>query len=61
MFKPDVDIETALTFDASPLVQFLADAGSHFDSAEFRAQCLVDGILVTLAAPKHQEMNGLCE
>ena len=27
MLKPDVDIETALTFDASPLVRFQADAG----------------------------------
>ena len=61
MFKPGVDVETALTFAASPLVRFQADAASQFDSAEFRAHCLAEGILVTLAAPKHQEMNGLCE
>ena len=56
-----MDVETALMFDASPLVRFQADARSQFDIAEFRAQCSEDGILVTLEAPKHQEMNGVCE
>jgi hypothetical protein len=30
-------------------------------SAEFRAKCLKHGIIVCLAAPKHQEQNGICK
>jgi hypothetical protein len=38
-----------------------ADAGAQFTSAEFLQACHDEGINVSLAAPKHQEMNGLCE
>ena len=37
------------------------DAGSAFKSAEFISDCEQHGIKVTFAAPRHQEMNGICE
>jgi hypothetical protein len=38
-----------------------ADAGAQFTSAEFIQACHDEGINISLAAPKHQEMNGICE
>jgi hypothetical protein len=38
-----------------------ADAGPQFTSAEFIQACHDEGINISLAAPKHQEMNGICE
>ena len=61
LFRPNIDEDTATEFDLFPMIHFRADAGSQFASAEFRAECLEQGINVTLAAPKHQEMNGICE
>ena len=48
-------------YSLSRLQHIRADAGSQFASAEFQTACSAQGIKVTLAAPKHQEMNGLCE
>ena len=63
MFRPsiDEDINNA-EVNLMPLARFQADAGTQFDSAAFRKKCTEKlGISVTLAAPKHQEMNGICE
>ena len=62
MFRPNIDEDFQADMNLSPLVKFQADAGSQFDSADFRKTCIEKlGIDVSLAAPKHQEMNGICE
>jgi hypothetical protein len=38
-----------------------ADAGTAFTSKEFIKQCIDLNIKIEAAAPKHQEMNGICE
>ena len=38
-----------------------ADAGTQFTSAEFKEECQIRGVRLTLAAPEHQEMNGQVE
>ena len=38
-----------------------ADAGPQFTSEEFKDGCAVRGVNLTLAAPEHQEMNGIVE
>ena len=38
-----------------------ADAGTQFTSAESKEECQTHGVCLTLAAPKHQEMNGKVE
>ena len=38
-----------------------ADAGSQFLSEEFKDYCATRGINLSIAAPEHQEMNGLSE
>jgi len=43
-------------------VRFIrTDAGTAFLSEEFIAKCVTLGIKVEAAAPRHQEMNGICE
>ena len=39
------------------LERILADAGTKFASTEFKQECQTCGILLTLEAPEHQEMN----
>ena len=36
---------------------FSADIGTQFTVAEFKEECQTHGVHLTLAAPKHQEMN----
>ena len=38
-----------------------ADAGTQFTSTEFKEECQTRGVRQTLAAPKHQEINGQVE
>ena len=38
-----------------------ADAGTQFTLAKFKEECQLRGVRLTLAAPKHQEMNGQVE
>ena len=35
------------------LQRILADAGTHFSSAEFKEECQTRGFHLTLAAPEH--------
>ena len=36
-------------------------AGTQFTSTEFKEECQIRGVRLTLAAPEHQEMNGQVE
>ena len=38
-----------------------ADAGTQFTSTKFKEECQIRGVHLTLASPKHQEMNGQVE
>ena len=38
-----------------------ADAGTQFTLTEFKGECQIRGVCLTLAAPEHQEMNGHVE
>ena len=40
------------------LERISADAGTQFTSTEFKDECQTRGVLLALAAPEHQEMNG---
>ena len=55
-FKPNPKFEVFTNID-----QVHADAGSAFTSKEFIQDCESHGIQVSFAAPRHQEMNGICE
>ena len=35
-----------------------ANTGTQFTSTEFKEECQIRGVCLTLAAPEHQEMNG---
>ena len=35
-----------------------ADSGTHFTSEDFKQECQTRGVHLTLAAPKHQLING---
>ena len=48
-------------FHAWRIHELRTDAGSAFTSDEFIKDCESHGIKVTHAAPRHQEMNGICE
>jgi hypothetical protein len=62
LFRPDMNSDDPVTANLHQLTQFHSDAGSQFNSPKFLNDCIaIKGIAVTLAAPKHQEMNGLCE
>ena len=39
------------------LERISADAGTQFTSTEFKEECKIRGVRLTLAAPEHQEMN----
>ena len=54
-FKPNPE------FEIGDVDKVHADAGSAFKSAEFTSDCEQYGIKITFAAPRHQEMNGICE
>ena len=54
-FKPNP------TFNASRAIRAHADFGSAFTSKELKHDCAQYNIIVTTAAPRHQEMNGICE
>ena len=43
------------------LERISADAGTQFTSTEFKEECHIRGVRLTLAAPEHQEMNGQVE
>ena len=38
-----------------------ADASTQFTSTEFKEECQICGVRLTLASPEHQEMNGQVE
>ena len=40
------------------LERILAYTESQFTSTEFKEECQICGVYLTLAAPEHQEMNG---
>ena len=40
------------------LERISADAGTQFTSEEFKEECQIRGVRLTLAAPEHQEING---
>jgi hypothetical protein len=63
MFCPTVDRTNAAQseLNLSNLQHIRADAGTQFTSAAFIQSCNDKGIKVSVAAPKHQEQNGLCE
>ena len=43
------------------LERISADAGTQYTSKEFKEECQIRGVRLTLAAPEHQEMNGQVE
>ena len=43
------------------LERISADVGTQFTSTEFKDECQIHGVRLTLAASKHQEMNGQVE
>ena len=43
------------------LERISADAGTQFTLTEFKEECQIRGVRLTLAAPEHQEMNGQVE
>ena len=43
------------------LERISADAGTQFTSTKFNEECQICGVLLTLSAPEHQEMNGQVE
>ena len=49
------------TFHCWNLKHIRTDAGTYFTSEDFIADCEEHGIKLTFAAPRHQEMNGICE
>ena len=62
MFRSQYSNVGPVNADFNNLRLIQADAGTQFDSDEFRSECMLNaGIFVYLAAPKHQETNGLCE
>ena len=40
------------------LERISADVGTQFTPKEFKDECQTRGVLLTLAVPEHQEMNG---
>ena len=50
-----------IIFEGAKLAHICANAGSQFISQEFWCTCTKLGIHISLAAPKHQEMNGIVE
>lgn len=49
------------TIHGYPLTTVQTDAGPQFTSVEFRAQAAKVGFALRVAAPQHQEQNGICE
>ena len=43
------------------LERISADAGTQFNSTEFKEECQICGVRLKLAAPEHQEINGQVE
>ena len=41
------------------LERISSDAGTQFTSTDFKEECQTRGVRLTLAAPEHQEMNGM--
>jgi hypothetical protein len=60
-FQPNLNQDINPDFNISPFIHVRADAGTQFSGRIFRNRCNKANIKVSLAAPKHQEMNGLCE
>jgi hypothetical protein len=60
-FQPSIDQDNNPEMNISPFCHVCADVGTQFSSRTFRSICDAANMKVTLAAPKHQEMNGLCE
>ena len=48
-------------FGCWDLENISADAVTQFTSTEFKEECQICGVHLTLAAPEHQEMNGQIE
>ena len=48
-------------FNAYGITQVHGDFDTVFKSEEFRTDCKEHNMKVTTAAPRHQEMNGICE
>ena len=62
MFRPSIDDgDINADMNAYNLRGIRTDAGSQLTSQELCDLCLKEKISVSFAAPKHQEMNGLCE
>jgi hypothetical protein len=55
------ELHNNLDFASNTLTHVRADAGNQFVSQEFRDDCNSAGIRLSLAAPHHQEMNGIVE
>ena len=55
-FNPDLGKYTNLDLE-----RISADAGTQFTSTDFKEECQTRGVLLTLAALEHQEMNGKVE
>jgi hypothetical protein len=60
-FQPNLNQDLNPDFNITPFLHVRVDAGTQFSSRAFRNKCNAANIKVSLAAPKHQEMNGLCE
>jgi hypothetical protein len=60
-FQPSVDHDVNPEMNLFNTQHVRADAGSQFASQEFVELCNRNNIRVSVASPKHQEMNGLCE
>jgi hypothetical protein len=58
-FQPNLNQDINPDFNISPFLYVRADAGTRFSSRKFRTKCNNANIKVSLAAPKHHEMNGL--
>lgn len=63
MFRSQHANDGPISVDFGNLRRVHSDAGTQFDSEEFRTECMEasPGVFVYLAAHKHQETNGLCE
>lgn len=48
-------------FTVNDIQTIHADSGTQFTSITFNRWCIIHGINLRLAAPEHQEQNGVCE
>ena len=60
-YTTSVWLKSNPSFEIGDVDRVHADAGTAFRSEEFISDCEQHGIKVSFAAPRHQEMNGICE